>query len=101
MKYAIPTDDNATVGKVFGRAKSFAIYDSSDSSRGILTNEGEGAEHGAGTGAAAFLAKNGVAVILSPEIGPKAADALKAVGIRIESAQAGIALDAAMAAVGF
>ncbi|NLJ46748.1 MAG: dinitrogenase iron-molybdenum cofactor biosynthesis protein, partial [Treponema sp.] len=52
MKTAIPTDDDRTVGKVFGRAKSFAIHDSEDGSLTVVPNEGAGAEHGAGTGAA-------------------------------------------------
>jgi len=56
MKYGLPTDDGKTVGKVFGRAKSFAIYDDADSSLAIVANTGASAEHGAGTGSAAFLA---------------------------------------------
>jgi len=50
MKYALPTDDGRTVGKVFGRAKSFAFYNDADSSYVIVANEGAKAEHGAGTG---------------------------------------------------
>lgn len=50
MKTAIPTDDDRTVGKVFGRAKSFAIHDSEDGSLTVVPNEGAGAEHGAGIG---------------------------------------------------
>ena len=97
MKYALPTDDGKTVSGVFGRAKSFAIYDHSDSSYVILPNEGANSEHGAGTGAAAFLAEKGVEVVIAPELGPKAAQALAAAGIRVERAAAGRGLGDAMA----
>ncbi len=86
MKYALPTDNGKTVGKIFGRAKNFAIYDDADSSITIVANAGTSAEHGAGTGSAAFLADKGVGVVIAPEIGPKAEAALKAGGIRIEYA---------------
>lgn len=97
MKYGLPTDDGGTVSAVFGRAKSFAIYDHADSSYAIVANDGANSEHGAGTGAAAFLAEKGVGVVIAPEVGPKAAEALKAAGIRIESVKAGVALGDAMA----
>lgn len=83
MKYALPTDDGKTVGKVFGRAKNFAIYDDADSSLTIVANAGTSAEHGAGTGSAAFLEEKGVGVVIAPEVGPKAEAALRAGGIRI------------------
>lgn len=99
MKYALPTDDGKTVGKVFGRAKSFALYDDADSSYVIAANEGVNAEHGAGTGAAAFLAEKRVDVLIAPEVGPKAAAALDAVSICIEITEAGRDLGEAMADV--
>jgi predicted Fe-Mo cluster-binding NifX family protein len=100
MKYGIPTDDGKSVSSVFGRAKSFALYDEADSSLVILENEGAGSEHGAGTGAAAFLADKGVEVVLAPEIGPKAAEALKAGGIETRSARAGMDLAAVISGLG-
>lgn len=98
MRYAFPTDDGKTLSKVFGRAKSFALYDHADGSYVILGNEGADSEHGAGTGAAAFLAGKGVGVVIAPELGPKAASALASAKIRFEQAEAGIALGDAMAA---
>lgn len=92
MKYALPTDDGKTVGKVFGRAKNFAIYDDTDSSLMIVANAGTSAEHGAGTGSAAFLADKGVRVVIAPEVGPKAEAALQTGGIRIEYADEGMNL---------
>lgn len=97
MKYALPTDDGKTVGKVFGRAARFALYDDSDSSFAILANDGIGAEHGAGTGAAAFLADKGVGMVIAPEIGPKADQALKSAGILTAVAAAGTELGEALA----
>jgi len=99
MKYALPTDDGTTVGKVFGRAKSFAICDGSDLSFSLVDNGGADSEHGAGTGAAAFLADKGVDCVLAPEVGPKAAGALASAGISIESVAAGMALEVALAGI--
>lgn len=96
MKYGLPTDDGKTVGKVFGRAKSFAIYDDADSSLSIVANTGASAEHGAGTGSAAFLAEKGVGIVIAPEVGPKAEAALKAGGVGIEYADDGIELSKAI-----
>lgn len=98
MKYGIPTDDGKTVGKVFGRAENFAIYDDVDASLAIVANTGVGAEHGAGTGSAAFLAEKGVGVVIAPEVGPKAEAALKAGGITIEYTDDGIELPEAISA---
>ena len=101
MKYAVPTDDGTTVGKVFGRAASFAVFDQADSSLVLCKNEGINAEHGAGTGAASFLADKGVNVVLAPEVGPKAVAGLASAGIEIAAAAAGTplreAIDAAIA----
>ncbi|MFH2114108.1 MAG: NifB/NifX family molybdenum-iron cluster-binding protein [Spirochaetota bacterium] len=96
MKYALPTDDGSTVGSAFGRAASFAIYNTNDSSMTILKNEGTAAEHGAGTGAVAFLADKAINAVIAPEIGPKTANALRIAGIRVETAVAGTPLHAAV-----
>jgi predicted Fe-Mo cluster-binding NifX family protein len=96
MKYALPTDDGTTVGPAFGRAASFAIYNTNDSSMTILKNAGTTAEHGAGTGAVAFLAGKAVQAVIAPEIGPKAAEALRNAGIRIETAPVGTPLRSAV-----
>lgn len=99
MKYALPTDDGKTVGKVFGRAMNFAIYDDMDSSLTIVENAGTSAEHGAGTGSAAFLAEKGVGAVFAPEVGPKAEAALQAAAIRIERADGGMELAKAVSRI--
>lgn len=92
MKYGIPTDDGKKVSAVFGRAKSFAIYDDATRELAIMENEGANSEHGAGTGAAAFLVEKGVRIVLAPEVGPKASAALKTAGIEIQDAYAGMGI---------
>ena len=89
MKYGVPTNDGITVSSIFGRAKSFAIYDTDTATLTLLANQGIGAEHGAGTGAASFLAEQKVAKVLAPEVGPKALAALNAAGIAVAHADAG------------
>lgn len=96
MKYALPTDDGTTVGKTFGRARSFAIHDEAKPGFSVFDNEGAQAEHGAGTGAVAFLAEKGVTTVLAPELGPKAAEALNLAGIAYIPTAAGQNLDAAL-----
>ncbi|HOX31185.1 MAG TPA: NifB/NifX family molybdenum-iron cluster-binding protein [Spirochaetales bacterium] len=98
MKYAIPTDDGATLSSVFGRAASFAIFASEAAEPEIKLNGGAASEHGAGTGAAAFLAERGVEVVVCPELGPKAQAALSSAGIRVAAAKAGLPLREAVAA---
>lgn len=93
MKIAMPTDDGKTVGKVFGRAKSFALYDVETKKLEVVFNEGANAEHGAGTGAASFLADKGVKAVAAPEVGPKAASALSSAGISVQVVPAGTPIE--------
>lgn len=96
MKYALPTEDGTVVGKVFGRAGSFAIYDDADGSMTIMQNGGGGAEHGAGTGASALLVDKGIGAVIAPEVGPKAAGVLQAAGVAIGHAEPGTELKKAV-----
>ena len=96
MIIAVPTDDGRTVGKVFGRAKSFALYDKETKKLDIVPNEGINAEHGAGTGAASFLADKGVKAVGAPEVGPKAAAALAMAGIEVRKVPAGTPIESAV-----
>lgn len=89
MKLGIPTDDGKTVSGIFGRANSFAVYDTDTAELIVLANEGIGAEHGAGTGAASFLAEQGVSKVLAPELGPKALSALSSAGVAVARVEAG------------
>jgi predicted Fe-Mo cluster-binding NifX family protein len=97
MTYGIPTNDGKTVSAVFGRAKSFAIFENEDANYIIVPNEGYQTEHGAGTGAVSLLVQKGITTVIAPEIGPKATQALEAAGISIKNAEAGIPLGVALA----
>ncbi|GAB1432039.1 hypothetical protein MASR2M29_06640 [Spirochaetota bacterium] len=89
MKIAIPSDDGQKMSNVFGRAANFVIYDDADRSLSVKKNEGINAEHGAGTGAASFLAEQKVKLVYAPEVGPKAAQGLSMAGITVKLAKAG------------
>jgi predicted Fe-Mo cluster-binding NifX family protein len=89
LKLGIPTNDGKTVSSIFGRANSFAVYNTDTAELIVLANEGIGAEHGAGTGAASFLAEQGVSKVLAPEVGPKALSALSTAGITVVRVDAG------------
>jgi predicted Fe-Mo cluster-binding NifX family protein len=75
----------------FGRAHAFLIVD--PESEGVfhqITNDAADAAHGAGTGAAAIMSRNGVEAVISGRFGPKASQALVALGIEMWIAPAGI-----------
>jgi len=92
MKIAVPTSDGTTVASIFGRAEHFAVLDTDAGTTTVFKNEGMASEHGAGTGAASFLADKGVNVVWAPEVGPKAAAGLRAANIVIKAAPAGTPL---------
>lgn len=98
MKIAIPTDDGQKMSAVFGRAANFVIYDKETQKQETFKNEGLSAEHGAGTGAASFLSEQGVNLVIAPEVGPKAASALKSAGIAVKLAKASASIDELLAA---
>lgn len=65
----------------FGRCEYFIIYDTELKTFEALKNEAAAAVNGAGGLAVNLLHKNGVSLVLAGEVGPKAAEALKAAGI--------------------
>lgn len=93
MIHASPTDDGSTVCESFGRAPSFTLYDDATKTLRVIANTGAEAEHGAGTGAIALLAAAGVGSIEAPHLGPKAAGAAAAAGMRVEHVDAGTGFD--------
>jgi len=69
----------------FGRANGFFLIDQeSGETRYIDNSDNVNADHGAGPGATQILADAGVSVLITGRIGPKAHDAIRAVGIRVE-----------------
>ena len=82
----------------FGRAHTFLIVDSS--SNEVLhevVNDAVNAAHGAGTGAASTMAKHSVNAVISGRFGPKAYQALEALGIEMWLAPEGIKAGEALA----
>lgn len=66
----------------FGRCASFCIVDTGSGEKRVITNEaGASSAHGAGIAAAQTLAREGVQVVLTGQLGPKATSTLKAAGI--------------------
>lgn len=75
----------------FGRAHTFLIVDAeSNEVLSEIVNDAANAAHGAGTGAAANLSRNGVEAVISGRFGPKAYQALEALGIEMWLAPEGI-----------
>lgn len=67
----------------FGRCSHFMLWDPESKSFETIDNQVGESAHGAGTGAAQTLLKNGVKVLLTNKIGPKAFESLRAAGISI------------------
>jgi len=68
----------------FGRAGGFVLIDPDTGQVArTLENEAASAGHGAGTGAAGLMARNGVAQVVSGRFGPKAYEALNGLGVEM------------------
>ena len=82
----------------FGRCRNFVIIDSdSDSDTDkfeAFSNESVTASGGAGTQSAQFLANKGVGAVITGNVGPNAARALEAAGIKVYAAASGTVRDA-------
>ena len=75
-------DTSAPMDPRFGRAARFLIVDA-ESSKVLhsIANPAVDAEHGAGTGAATLMKEHGVDAVIAGRFGPKAFEALNALGI--------------------
>ncbi len=75
----------------FGRAEAFLVVDAvTGEVVETIDNASVDASHGAGTGAANTLKSAGVGAVISGRFGPKASDALQALGIEAWLAPPGI-----------
>jgi len=84
MKIAIQTNDKETVGENFGRALYYAVFDTETGQFTFLSNgENAAAAHGVGIQAGALMSREGVDVVLSYHVGPKAGDILQQIGVEI------------------
>ncbi|HUS84991.1 MAG TPA: NifB/NifX family molybdenum-iron cluster-binding protein [Anaerolineales bacterium] len=94
MKLAITVNTpqfEASLERRFGRCAYFLIVDAETRAWESLPNPAADARGGAGTQAAQFLASQGVDAVVSGDFGPNAFTALDAAGIRMYSAQKGLA----------
>lgn len=71
----------ATLDSRFGRAPWFLLHDTETSAERFIPNPSSESGTGAGTGAVQTLADADVDCVIGAEPGPKADDALKALGI--------------------
>jgi len=78
----------------FGRCRNFVIVDSDSDKFEAFSNESVTASGGAGTQSAQFLANKGVGAVITGNVGPNAARALEAAGIKVYSAASGTVRDA-------
>ena len=92
---------NSPVDDRFGRAEYYAIFDSEKQATVMLENTAKNDAAGAGGKAISLLNKQGVNVIVVPELGPKALDAVKAFELEVyhidDSKTVGEALNAFLA----
>ena len=95
----VPNDKglNDLMDDRFGRAEAFLVVDG-DTGQAVETidNASVHASHGAGTGAANVLKSAGVGAVISGRFGPKAFDALRALGIEAWVAPPGITASEAL-----
>lgn len=93
MKIAISileANEHSTIDLHFGRCRHFCIVDSADGSRRVVDNSaGADSAQGAGFKAVETIAALGVTTVITGQLGPKAASALKAAGIQAFSAESG------------
>jgi predicted Fe-Mo cluster-binding NifX family protein len=81
----------------FGRAPRFLVVDADTGEvQQTVSNPAVQAAHGAGTGAAALMREQGVAAVISGRFGPKAFEALRALGIETWIAPAGLTAEQAL-----
>jgi predicted Fe-Mo cluster-binding NifX family protein len=82
----------------FGRAEAFLIVNwETDEVVDTVDNSSVNAAHGAGTSAASILKSKGVSAVVSGRYGPKASEALHALGIETWIAPPGIRAKDALA----
>lgn len=87
----------AAMDERFGRAPRFLVVDSETAEvKQVVDNPAVEAAHGAGTGAAALMAEHGVTAVVSGRFGPKAFQALRALGIEAWMTAAGLTAEQAL-----
>lgn len=86
MKIAVAAKGEGLKARIddrFGRADYFVIVDLEDMRERTIENTAKNEASGAGGRAVRSLANEGVEVIVAPELGPKAATAVKAFDMKV------------------
>lgn len=81
MKIAVCSKGNdlkALSDERFGRCETFVVFDSETKESFAIDNEAKNEGAGAGGKAVKILFNKGIDVLIAPELGPKAVDAIKA-----------------------
>jgi len=91
------TDLDSAMDPRFGRCRNFVIVDSDSDKSEAFPNESVMASGGAGTQSAQLLANKGVDAVVTGNVGPNAARALEAAGIKVYAAASGTVRDALQA----
>jgi predicted Fe-Mo cluster-binding NifX family protein len=81
MKIAVCSKGNdlkSLCDERFGRCETFVIFDTETKENFAIDNEAKNEGAGAGGKAVKILANNKVDILIAPELGPKAVDAIKA-----------------------
>ncbi len=106
MRIAIPTNAGGledTVAPVFGRAQTFTIVDVDENGEvrdvKVIQNPAMNAAGGAGPMAIQTLLNEGVEAIVAPQLGPNAAMAAQAAGLRVYTVAPGTPAKEAINAV--
>jgi predicted Fe-Mo cluster-binding NifX family protein len=85
MKIAVTSKGEGIKAKIddrFGRCEYFVIVDTDTMDVKTIENEAKNEGSGAGGRAVRELSKNGVEVVIAPELGPKAVTAIKAFEVK-------------------
>lgn len=88
------SDLDSAMDPRFGRCRNFVIVDSDSDKFEAFSNESVMASGGAGAQSAQFLSSKGVGAVITGTVGPNAARALEAAGIRVYAAVLGTVRDA-------
>jgi predicted Fe-Mo cluster-binding NifX family protein len=86
MKVAVSATGNtpqASVHSQFGRCDYFLIFEDKNEEVKAIENSYAGVETGAGIGCAQDLVREGVEVVISGQVGPKAYEVLNEAGVEI------------------
>jgi len=86
---------NDQIDARFGRCEYFIIVDSETMAHESIPNENVSATSGAGISAAQLMVDKGVDIVLTGNVGPKAANVFDAGGIRVVTGMGGTVGDAA------